>query len=272
MTLDEINEQIAKLMQEKAEDQALAHYVAPRASSRFDYIMNGDRSGLDKFDASEQAYATMLAKQRMANDEAYKQRIFNELSKEADRLNAFKIANLNKDNANYSKLEAIEKELNNLIITKETLEAAGKDSRQVTARINQIYEKYPQIERPNLGDYDPTKSVDYKLAKFTPINSKSTNSEDIADAIDELKKFNTPESAKRLAELELEYDKRIKYEQSEEYIKDLIKAFDVNTGELDPALANLGYESKHATGGKFKLVKDGIVVKSYKAKKSQSWD
>lgn len=96
MTLDEINEQIAKLMQEKAEDQALAHYVAPRASSRFDYIMNGDRSGLDKFDASEQAYATMLAKQRMANDEAYKQRLFNELSKEADRLNALKIARQNK--------------------------------------------------------------------------------------------------------------------------------------------------------------------------------
>lgn len=96
MTLDEINEQIAKLMQEKAEDQALAHYVAPRASSRFDYIMNGDRSGLDKFDASEQAYATMLAKQRMANDEAYRQRVVNELSKEADRLNAVKIAGLNK--------------------------------------------------------------------------------------------------------------------------------------------------------------------------------
>lgn len=102
MTLDEINEQIAKLMQEKAEDQALAHYVAPRASSRLDYIVNGDRSGLDKFDASEQAYATMLAKQRMADDEAYKQRMFNELSKEADRLNAVKIAKQNKD----SELEA----------------------------------------------------------------------------------------------------------------------------------------------------------------------
>lgn len=102
MTLDEINEQIAKLMQEKAEDQALAHYVAPRASSRFDYIINGDRSGLDKFDASEQAYATMLAKQRMANDEAYKQRVFNELSKEADRLNTLKIAEkANKNNPNY---------------------------------------------------------------------------------------------------------------------------------------------------------------------------
>lgn len=96
MTLDEINEQIAKLMQEKAEDQALAHYVAPRASSRFDYIINGDRSGLDKFDASEQAYATMLAKQRMADEEAYKQRMFNELSKEADRINAVKIAKQNK--------------------------------------------------------------------------------------------------------------------------------------------------------------------------------
>jgi hypothetical protein len=58
--------------------------------------MNGDRSGLDKFDASEQAYATMLAKQRIANDEAYKQRLFNELSKEADRLNAVKIAKQNK--------------------------------------------------------------------------------------------------------------------------------------------------------------------------------
>lgn len=112
MTLDEINEQIAQLMQEKAEDQALAHYVAPRASSRFDYIINGDRSGLDKFDASEQAYATMLAKQRMANDEAYKQRMFNELSKEADRLNTLKIADkAHSDKNDVDKVARIQKEL-----------------------------------------------------------------------------------------------------------------------------------------------------------------
>jgi len=110
MTLDEINEQIAQIMQEKAEEQALAHYVAPRASSRFDYIMNGDRSGLDKFDASEQAYANMLAKQRMANDEANRQRIFNELSKEADRLNAAKIASKNVNTQQADKDALIQKE------------------------------------------------------------------------------------------------------------------------------------------------------------------
>jgi hypothetical protein len=272
MTLDEINQQIAKLMQEKAEDQALAHYVAPRASYRFDYIINGDRSGLDKFDASEQAYATMLAKQRMANDEAYRQRVFNELSKEADRLNTLKIARQNKSQQSDYNLSKARETLGNLAITRDTLAGQGKDTRMVDNQIQSLVERYPELQMPITTDYDPTKSVDYKLAKFTPINSKSTNSEDIADAIDELKKFNTPESAKRLAELELEYDKRIKYEQSEAYVKDLIKAFDVNTGDLDPALANLGYESLHGVGGKFKLVKDGKVVKSYKAKKSQSWD
>lgn len=267
MTLDEINEQIAKLMQEKAEDQALAHYVAPRASSRFDYIMNGDRSGLDKFDASEQAYATMLAKQRMANDEAYKQRLFNELSKEADRLNTLKIAKLNKDNANDSKLEAIEKELNNLIITKETLEAAGKDSRQVTARINQIYEKYPQIERPNLGEYDPMKSFDYIKGMYGEYDSNNNMDElNLARKSyfneDGTPKFKIPEFAKEIARLDKEIARRKKYDEQQEQIAKDLKEY-IKSGTVSQLLYDVGFSEGGPANGRY-LQRNGKGAKSYR--------
>lgn len=253
MTLDEINEQIAKLKQEKAEDQALAHYVAPRASSRFDYIMNGDRSGLDKFDASEQAYATMLAKQRMANDEAYRQRVFNELSKEADRLNTLKIAGQNRTDANISKLDAIEKELNSLLITKQTLDAQGKDSREVTARIEQIYKKYPEIERPQLPEYDPETDVNYVLAKSGEMNyMDNSGDKELEDMLETVKNYRTPEAAKERVRLEREIIKRDKAAKFKEQLdKDIAEYW--KTGVMSPLMLQLGFEEAGVAGNRHLL-------------------
>lgn len=257
-----IDERIAELEQRIAEKKAYQRmYPSHKYASMWDYVAEGDRSGLDKMDASEAAYRNML-----------KQQEFNARENELNRQNNLNIANQNKSQQSEYNLSKARETLGNLAITRDTLAGQGKDTRMVDNQIQSLVERYPELQMPVSPEYDPTKSVDYKLAKYSPINSKSTNSEEIAEAMEELKKFNTPEAAKRLAELELEYDRRVKYEESDAYIKDLIKAFDVNTGDLDPALANRGYESKHATGGKFKLVKDGKVVKSYSGKKSQSWD
>ena len=253
MTLDEINEQIAKIMQEKAEEQALAHYVAPRASSRFDYIMNGDRSGLDKFDASEQAYATMLAKQRMADEEAYKQRMFNELSKEADRLNAAKIASMNRTDANVAKLDAIEKELNSLLITKQTLDAQGKDSREVTARIEQIYKRYPEIERPQLPEYDPETDVNYILAKSGEMNyMDNAGKNELEDMLSTVKNYRTPEAAKERVRLEREIVKRDKAAQFKGQLdKDIANYW--KTGVMSDLMLQLGFEEAGVAGNRHLL-------------------
>lgn len=280
MELSDIDARIAQLkeqiaLKEAAQKQVKESYHNPYSKYHYGYIYDaiaGDRSGLDREASEEAAYQKMLMEQAQADKVRAEQTYNTAYENELNRQNALKIANQNKSQQNDYNLLKARETLGNLSINRDTLAAQGKDTRTVDNQIQSLIERYPELQMPATPDYDPTKSVDYKLAKFAPINSKSTNSEDIAEAMNELKKFNTPESAKRLAELELEYDKRVKYEESAQYVKDLIKAFDVNTGDLDPALANLGYESLHAVGGKFKLVKDGKVVKSYKAKKSQSWD
>jgi len=268
-----IDERIAELEQRIAEKKAYQRMYRPnRNMAAWDYVAEGDRSGYDKIDASEAAYHNMLRQQEQQERMLGLQQDFTAKENELNRINAQEIAKLNKSQQSEYNLSKARETLGNLAITRDTLAGQGKDTRMVDNQIQSLVERYPELQMPESPKYDATKSVDYKLAKYSPINSKSTNSEVIADAMEELKKFNTPEAAKRLAELELEYDKRVKYEESDAYIKDLIKAFDVNTGDLDPALANRGYESKHATGGKFKLVKDGKVIKSYSGKKSQSWD
>jgi hypothetical protein len=280
MELSDIDARIAQLkeqiaLKEATQNKVKEAYHNPYSKYHYGYIYDaimGDRSGLDREAAEEAAYQKLLMEQAQADkiraEQAYNTAYENELN----RINAQELAKHNKSQQSEYNLSKARETLGNLAITRDTLAGQGKDTRMVDNQIQSLVERYPELQMPESPKYDATKSVDYKLAKYSPINSKSTNSEVIADAMEELKKFNTPEAAKRLAELELEYDKRVKYEESDAYIKDLIKAFDVNTGDLDPALANRGYESKHATGGKFKLVKDGKVIKSYSGKKSQSWD
>ena len=268
-----IDDRIAELEQRIAEKKAYQRMHSPhKYASTWDYVAEGDRSGYDRMDAEEAAYRNMLAQQAQQNAILKAQQEFNAKENELNRKNALAISQQNKSQQNEYNLSKARETLGNLAITRDTLAGQGKDTRMVDNQIKSLVERYPELQMPSADNYDPTKSVDYKLAKYTPINSKSTNSEEIAEAMEEIKKFNTPEAAKRLAELELEYDKRIKYEQSEAYVNELIKAFDVNTGDLDPALANRGYQSLHAVGGKFKLVgPNGKVVKSYTAKKSNSW-
>ena len=267
MDIGAIKARIAELEQRKAERTAMRGY---RDLSYLDYITKGDRSGFDKIEADEIAYRNLLKQQAQQERLLGLQQDFNARENELNRINAKEIAQQNKSQQNEYNLSKARETLGNLAITRDTLKGQGKDYRTVDNQINSLIERYPELQMPESPKYDPTTSVDYKLAKYTPINSKSTHSDDIAVAIEDLKKFNTPEAAKRLAELELEYDKRVKYEESAAYIKDLIKSFDVNTGDLDPDLANRGYKSLHAVGGKFKLVDpNGKVVKSYKP--SQSW-
>lgn len=278
----DINERIAQLKAQIAEKEAYQKSLKDSYSNPYknhsyanmwDYVVEGNRTGYDKEDAEAAAYQKLLMEQAQADKEKAQAYYNTAYENELNRKNALKLAEQNKSQQSNYNLDKARETLGNLAISKDSLAAQGKDTRTIDNQIQSLIERYPELQMPKAEKYDPTKSVDYKLAKFTPINSKSTNADDIAEAIDELKQFNTPEAAKRLAELELEYDKRVKYEESAQYVKDLIKAFDVNTGDLDPALANMGYQSLHGVGGKFKLVDPkGKVVKSYSGKKSQSWD
>lgn len=269
-----IDDRIAELEQRIAEKKAYQRmYPSHKYASTWDYVAEGDRSGFDRMDAEEAAYRNMLAQQAQQNAILKAQQEFNARENEFNRKNAKEIAAMSRTDANIAKLDAVEKELNNLLITKQTLDAQGKDSREVTARIEQIYKNYPSIERPQLsGKFDPRDNPDYQLAKFSKVNAKNTTVEGIIDAINTLSKYKTPEAARRLAELDMELEIRKKADESGESLRRAIEEFDTSTGNISDYLTNHKFTVKVTAGG-YKLVDpNGNVVKSPKVKNKPSWN
>ena len=233
------------------------------------YINSGDRGLLSEFAEADKAWNM----KKLEEEEKARQLISNIREKELDRKNAKEIAGMNRSEASSAKLEAIEKELNSLIITKQTLDAQGKDSREVTARIEQIYKKYPNLQTTlSTDEYDPRDNPDYQLAKISKVNAKNSTVEAIDEAIKAISKYKTPEVARRLAELDLELLARKKADESGETLQNEIKAFDTSTGNLSDYLANKKYTVAITAGG-YKLIDPkGKVVKSPKPNKPYSWD
>lgn len=277
--MSSIDERIAELQQRIAEKQAFRRMYHPnRNMAIWDYVAEGDRSGFDRIDASETAYHNMLRQQKQQEkmlglQQAQQEKMlglqqnFTAKENELNRQNTLDIANINRVNSNDAKLEAIEKELNNLIINKEILEAAGKDSRLVTARINQIYENYPQIKRPELGEYDPMTSFEYIHGQYGDYDSNNTMDElNLARNAyfneDGSPKFKTAEFAKEIARLDKEIARRKKIDSMQAQIKADLEAY-AKTGTVSQLLYDVGYVEDGPSGGRF-LQRNGKGAKTYR--------
>lgn len=249
-----IDDRIAELEQRIAEKRAYQRmYPSHKYSSTWDYVAEGDRSGFDNMDASEAAYRNMLAQQAQQLNMLKAQQEFNAKENELNRKNAKDIASMNRTNANEAKLDAIEKELNNLVITKQTLDAQGKDSREVTARIEQIYKNYPTIERPQLSEYDPETDVNYVLAKSGEMNYVDNAGEnELEDMLATVKNYRTPEAAKERVRLEREIINRNKAAQFKEQLaKDIANYW--KTGIMSDLMLQLGIEEAGVAGNRYLL-------------------
>lgn len=250
MDIGEIKARIAELEQRKAERNALRGY---RDLSYLDYMTKGDRSGFDRVDAEEAAYRNMLAQQAQQLNVLKAQQEFNARENELNRKNAKEIASMSRTDANVAKLDAIEKELNNLVITKQTLDAQGKDSREVTARIEQIYKRYPEIQRPELQEYDPETDVNYVLAKSGEMNYMDNSGEnELENMLATVKNYRTPEAAKERVRLEREIIKRNKAAQFKEQLdKDIANYW--KTGIMSDLMLQLGFEEAGVAGNRYLL-------------------
>lgn len=249
-----IDERIAELEQRIAEKRAYQRlYPSHKYASTWDYVAEGDRSGFDNMDASEAAYLNMLSQQAQQLNMLKAQQEFNAKENELNRKNAKDIASMNRTNANEAKLDAIEKELNNLVITKQTLDAQGKDSREVTARIEQIYKNYPTIERPQLQEYDPETDVNYVIAKSGEMNYMDNAGEnELEDMLAKVKNYRTPEAAKERVRLEREIVKRNKAAQFKEQLDAEIKNY-WKTGVMGDLMLELGIEEAGVAGNRYLL-------------------
>lgn len=260
-----IDDRIAELEQRIAEKRAYQRmYPSHKYASTWDYVAEGDRSGFDRMDNSEAAYRNMLAQQAQQLNTLKAQQDFTARENELNRKNAKDIASMNRTNANEAKLDAIEKELNNLVITKQTLDAQGKDSREVTARIEQIYKNYPTIERPELSEYDPETDVNYVLAKSGEMNYVDNAGEnELEDMLATVKNYRTPEAAKERVRLEREIIKRNKAAQFKEQLaKDIANYW--KTGIMSDLMLELGIEEAGVAGNRYLLQGNKIIRRTDK--------
>ena len=249
-----IDDRIAELEQRIAEKKAYQRmYPSHKYASTWDYVAEGDRSGFDRMDAEEAAYRNMLAQQAQQLNVLKAQQAFTAKENELNRQNAKDIAAMNRTDANVAKLDAIEKELNNLVITKQTLDAQGKDSREVTARIEQIYNRYPSIQRPQLQEYDPETDVNYVLAKSGEMNYMDNAGEnELEDMLATVKNYRTPEAAKERVRLEREIVKRNKAAQFKEQLDIEIEEY-WKTGIMGDLMLQLGFEEAGVAGNRHLL-------------------
>ena len=249
-----IDDRIAELEQRIAEKKAYQRmHPSHKYASTWDYVAEGDRSGFDRMDAEEAAYRNMLAQQAQQLNMLKAQQDFNAEQNDLNRKNAKEIASMSRTDANVAKLDAIEKELNNLVITKQTLDAQGKDSREVTARIEQIYNRYPSIQRPELPEYDPETDVNYVLAKSGEMNYMDNAGEnELEDMLATVKNYRTPEAAKERVRLEREIIKRNKAAQFKEQLaKDIANYW--KTGIMSDLMLQLGIEEAGVAGNRHLL-------------------
>lgn len=249
-----IDDRIAELEQRIAEKKAYQRMHSPhKYASTWDYVAEGDRSGFDKIEADEVAYRNMLKQQAQQERMLGLQQDFTAKENELNRQNAKDIAAMNRTDANVAKLDAIEKELNNLVITKQTLDAQGKDSREVTARIEQIYNRYPSIQRPQLQEYDPETDVNYVLAKSGEMNYMDNAGEnELEDMLATVKNYRTPEAAKERVRLEREIVKRNKAAQFKEQLdKDIANYW--KTCIMSDLMLQLGFEEAGVAGNRHLL-------------------
>lgn len=265
-----IDDRIAELEQRIAEKRAYQRlYPSHKYASTWDYVAEGDRSGFDNMDASEEAYLNMLAQQAQQLNMLKAQQDFNSKENELNRKNAKELASMSRTDANLSKLDAIEKELNSLVITKQTLDAQGKDSREVTARIEQIYNRYPSIQRPQLQEYDPETDVDYILAKSREMNYMDNAGEnELEDMLATLKKYRTPEAAKERVRLEREIIKRNKAAQYKSQLDAEIKKY-WKEGVMGNLMLELGIEEAGVANSRY-LIQGNKAIRRPKNKGGSS--
>lgn len=249
-----IDDRIAELEQRIAEKRAYQRmYPSHKYASTWDYVAEGDRSGFDRMDASEAAYRNMLEQQSQQLNMLKAQQDFTTRENELNRNNAIKLANMNITNSNLSKLDAIEKELNNLAITKQTLDAQGKDSREVNARMEQIYKRYPEIQRPELQEYDAETDVNYVLAKSGEMNYIDNAGEnELEDMLAIVKNYRTPEAAKERVRLEREIIKRNKAAQFKEQLDKEIARY-WKDGTIGDLMLEFGIEEAGVAGNRYLL-------------------
>ena len=273
----EIEADIAKVKAEMAlRDKYERGFNQPQTKVGWgSYIVSGDRGMLDQYQNREnqwknmqeqQAYqsAERALQQKFQDEQAIKNRQFQAEQAVENRQLQRDIALMNKEISKDDKKEAARLQLQKLEVARDGIAKSGGDTRQIDAEIEYLRNKY-DFPKVAAEPYDPRNSVNYKLSKFSQITDKNTLDE-IDDAIYNLSEYDTPEAAKRLAELDDIREKRVKYEESDKYRKEQINNW--KGDGLSSWLTNHDYQERIADEFVELRDKSGKLIRKVKKSKT----
>lgn len=171
-----IDERIAELQQRIAEKKAYQRMYRPnRNRAAWDYVVEGDRSGYDKIDASEAAYHNMLAQQRFNEQQRLAQEAFNSKERALDRALTREVANKNREASDAAKMDEYKlnhtKAYNSLNAAQETLRIAKEkgnveDIAKASLQLEQAKADYAYWS--NKVGFKPTVTTPQEIPQGTP--------------------------------------------------------------------------------------------------------
>lgn len=248
-----LNARIDELKAQIAADKAAHEYGAELYESRYrndpryragiiDYILTGDRGGMDSFAATIQNYQSMKANRDMMERQLQQNQ--------------------------QDSLDAASDRLAKLRIQKRNLASLGQDTSEVDVDIARILKSYPSLDvTVQAPAFNPRNTVEYKLAEVSSVNENDNTPEEIDEAIGKIYNFNSPEAIKEIHRLDKAKAKRIKMDEAKAAINASVNAW--NGGEPDDLLTNSGYTRVEA-GDYIRLMKGDKLIKKVKKASSKS--
>lgn len=252
MDIAAIKARIAELEQRKAERNAMRGY---RDVSYLDYMVNNDRSGFDRIDASEQAYRNMIEQQKFHDDQRQATQLFNEQQREIDRELSRELAEKQQTTAALDKMDELMKLRNKAVINVNYAEQALKYAKDkgIKADIDAA-ERDLQLAKEDLAYYnnrtgyketpapattettvvtepsEPQVSLDSKIETYKSITKLETNA--LRDKV--LNEMKSDPNFGQSKELQAQYERIKKITTSEEY-KELVNKWRNEYEGLTPA-------------------------------------
>ena len=248
--MKELDTQIADLKQKIAQKKAAAlQSKYDRMNdpdyrvARYDYIVSGDRSGLDRISEAERAYKNMLSNQAHALKLAKEQRKESQMYQMDDNMKSRANAAIKAQYADSEYKKALNSgDTDAINLATQNRDLANAELAYWNKRVGFTQETKTDNEEVKQVD-DIRKSISEAIAKTSNKTAKNSTQDEIASYIESLNDFNSSEAIKERERLKAELETRKKSDAYSANIKSDIDSFK-NTGMLSDRLKKAGYKSE----------------------------